>query len=104
MTMHEDHHRIALARELTYAAGVPLRDRYGFAASDETVLAVVAAVAAHPGDEEAVTAIGGVNAVGEIELSMGYDTPTDEDYERRIVAALRPLVEQRRDAAVKGLQ
>ena len=32
MTPLEDRHRIAVARELTASAGVPLRDRYGFAA------------------------------------------------------------------------
>ena len=103
MTDYDDDHRIAVARELTYAAGVPLRDRYGFAASDDDVLHVVGAVAAHPDDQAAADAIGLANATRDIELADGYDTPIDEDYERRIVAALRPLIEQRRDAAVKGL-
>ncbi|GEL19307.1 hypothetical protein [Pseudonocardia asaccharolytica] len=101
---HESRHLAALARELTYAAGVPLRDRYGFAASEESVLRIVAAVAAHPDDEDAADVIGSANFVGEIEIAEGYDTPTSEEYERRIVAALRPLVEQRRDAAVRGLR
>jgi hypothetical protein len=99
----ENRHRVALARELTAAAGCPLRDRYGFAAYDHDIVTVVSAVFAHPDDENAVSAIGAANAVGEIELAMGSDTPTDEAYERRIVAALRPLAEQRRDAAVRGL-
>jgi hypothetical protein len=99
----EDQHRLALARELTYAAGVPLRDRYGFAASDEDVQRVVAAVFAHPDDQVAADEIGAANMIGDIELADGYDTPIDEDCERRIVAALRPLAEQRRDAAVRGL-
>ena len=103
MTVHEDRHRVAVARELTYAAGVPLRDRYGFAARDEHVLRVVGIVAAHPDDGVAVNEIGAANMLGDIELADGYDTPTGEEYEGRIVAALRPLVEQRRDAAVKGL-
>lgn len=103
MSALEDRHCAALARELTYAAGVPLRDRYGFAASDEHVLAVLAAVFANPDDQTAVNAIGCANALGDIELAMGADTRTDEDYDRRIVAALRPLVEQRRNAAARSL-
>lgn len=104
MTAHENRHRIALARELTAMAGVPLRDRYGFAARDEDVLRIVETVAAIPDDETCVCQIGALNALGEIEIADGYDNPTDEEYEGRIVAALRPLVEQRRDAAVKGLR
>ena len=103
MTALEDRHRIAVARELTYAAGVPLRDSYGFAASDETVLGIVAAVATHPDDQAAVDEIGAANAVGEIEVYAG-GSPTDEEYELRVVAALRPLIEQRREAAAKGLR
>lgn len=98
----EDRHRVALARELTAAAGVPLRDRYGFAARDEDVLHVVKLVAANPGDGAAVMAIGTGNVLGEIEIAEDCE-PTSEEYELRIVAALRPLVEQRRDAAVRGL-
>lgn len=101
---YEDQHRAALARELTFAAGVPLRDRYGFAASDETVLFVLNAVFTHPAGRSAVNAIGAANAVGDIELAEGSDTPTSEEYEARIVAALRPLAEQRRDAAARGLR
>lgn len=102
MSALEDRHRVALARELTYAAGVPLRDRYGFAASDEDVQLVVETVFAFPGDE-AADAIGTANMLGTIELAAGSDTPIDEEYERRIVAALRPLVEQRRQAAGRAL-
>lgn len=103
MSAYEDAHRIALARELTYAAGVPLRDRYGFAASAESVLFIVNACFRIPDDEAAVMEIGGANALGDIEIAEGYDTPTDEDYERQIVVALRPLIEQRRNAAARGL-
>lgn len=99
----EIRHRVALARELTAAAGVPLRDRYGFAARDEHVIVVLAIVFAHPDDEVAVSEIGAQNVTGGIELADGYNTPTDEDYERRIVAALRPLVEDRRRAAGRAL-
>lgn len=77
MTALEDRHAVATARELTYAAGVPLRDRYGFAAPDDDVLA---------------NAIGAANMVGTVELADGYDTPIDEAYERRVVAAVRPVV------------
>jgi hypothetical protein len=107
MSTYEDGHRIALARELTAAAGVPLRDRYGFAADDDTVLAVVNYVFAQPDDKKAADDIGLANYVREdgdpLELAMGYDTPTDEEYELAIVKALRPMVEQRRDAAARGL-
>jgi len=99
----EDRHRIALARELTAAAGVPLRDRYGFAARDEDVLRVVSEVAAHPDDEVCVNQIGALNALGEIEIAEGYDTPTSEESERRIVSALRPMIEARRVAAGRAL-
>lgn len=100
---YEDHHRIALARELTAAADFPLRDRYGFAASDEAVLFAVNTVFAEPDDAKAADTIGMASAMGDIELAAGYDTPTDEEYERGIVAALRPMIEQRRDAAVRSL-
>jgi hypothetical protein len=101
---HEAHHRDALARELTYAADVPLRDRYGFAASGFTVARVVEIVASEPDDAKASEGIGLANALGDIQLADGYDTPIDEDYERAIVAALRPLVEQRRAAGVRSLR
>lgn len=103
MSELEDRHRVALARELTYAAGVPLRDRYGFAAPDEDVLVVVAAVFANPDNHAAANAIGAANMRGDVELAMGSDSPIDEEYERRIVEALRPLADDRRDAAVKSL-
>ena len=104
MSTYEDNHRIAVARELAYAAGVPLRDRYGFAASADTVLYVVNAVFGHPSDEAATQVIFAGSVAGDCELAMGYDEPTDEDYERRIVEALRPLAERRWDAAGKALR
>lgn len=103
MSALEERHRIAVARELAYAAGVPLRDRYGFAARDEHIRVVLDIVFAHPDDEKAVDEIGARNMLGDIELADGYGTPTDEAYERRIVAALRPLVEDRRRAAGRAL-
>jgi hypothetical protein len=99
----ETQHRIALARELTAAAGCPLRDRYGFAARDEDVLFVVEAVFRHPVDADASRAIGTANALGEIELAEEYDVPLSEESELRIIAALRPLTENRRDAASRSL-
>jgi hypothetical protein len=36
-TDYETHRRVAVARELTFAAGCPLRDRYGFAAAGKDV-------------------------------------------------------------------
>jgi hypothetical protein len=92
----ETAHQIACARELTYAAGVPLRDRYGYAASDEHIIVVLQALHDHADDKEAGDAIGLANALGEIQLADGYDTPIDERYERRIVAALRPLTDSRK--------
>jgi hypothetical protein len=103
VSTYEDHHRIALARELTYAAGFPLRDRYGFAASDKAVLHAVNAVFAHPDDKVAADAIGMAVMTSDIQLASGCDMPTDEEYELGIVAALRPMAEQRRDAAVRSL-
>lgn len=100
--MLERHHRRALARELTYAAGFPLRDRYGFAASDKAVDLVVSAVFSIPDDVRAADTIGMAVALGEAELASEYDMPTDEEYEAGIVAALRPLVAQRRAAAMKS--
>ena len=99
---YEAGHRVALARELTYAAGCPLRDRYGFAASDEDVLFVVDAVFREPDDARARFLIGSANG-DQIELAMACDTITDEAYELAIVRALRPLAEQRRDAAARSL-
>jgi hypothetical protein len=100
----EQHHRVAVARELTYAAGVPLRDRFGFAADDQDVLTIVEIVFGNPSDENAANALGYANALGTIQIAEGYDEPTGEDYERRIVAALRPLVEDRRQAAGRALR
>jgi hypothetical protein len=99
---YETRHRVALARELTYAAGCPLRDRYGFAAADEDVLFVVDAVFREPDDARARFLIGAANG-DQIELAMACDTITDEAYELAVVRALRPLAEQRRDAAARSL-
>ena len=99
---YETRHRVALARELTYAAGCPLRDRYGFAASDQDVLFVVDAVFREPDDARARLLIGAANG-DRIELAMACDTITDAAYELAIVRALRPLAEQRRDAASRSL-
>ena len=103
MSTYEDHHRIALARELTFAAGCPLRDRYGFAASDEDVLFVVDAIFREPDDAKAGDAIGTANALGDIEIAMDYDMPADEKFEQKVIAALRPLAEDRRKAAGRTL-
>jgi hypothetical protein len=99
---YEDHHRIAVARELTFAAGCPLRDRYGFAASGADVLFVVTAVFRHPGDEQARAVIGAANG-NQIELAMSPEVITDEPYELAIVRALRPLAEDRRAAGGRAL-
>lgn len=99
----EDHHRVAVARELTAAAGFPLRDRYGFAARDEDVLAVVRFVFREPDDRKAGDLIGLANARHEIEIAGGYDMPADERYEQGIISALRPLVEDRRQSAGRSL-
>lgn len=104
MTAYEDNHLIAVARELTYAARVPLRDRYGFASPDEQVLEVVNIVRAEPVDDDAANAIGLANATGDLELAGGYDLPINEAYELAIVKALRPLIEQRRDAGVRSMK
>lgn len=92
----ETAHQIACARELTYAAGVPLRDRYGYAARDQHIIIVLQAIHDHADDKEAGDAIGLANALGEVQLADGYDIPIDELYERRIVAALRPLTNTRK--------
>jgi len=96
VTSLETHHRRALARELTAAAGVPLRDRYGYAASDATVDALVDIVFAYPTIDATLVALYEEALAGRINLAMDHDTPTDEDYERRIVEALQPLVADRR--------
>jgi hypothetical protein len=102
MSDHEDNHRIALARELTFAAGCPLRDRYGFAARDADVLFIVNAVFGEPDDAKAGEAIGCANALGDIEIAMDYEAPADEEYEQAVIRALRPLVEQRQQAAARS--
>lgn len=96
-------HWIALARERTAVAGVPLRDRYGYAASDETVNLLLDLIAQNPDDEEAVTWIGAANLTGDLQIAMAYDTPTDEEYELQIVQALRSVVEEQRDHAARTL-
>lgn len=95
----EAHHRRALARELTAAAGAPLRDRYGFAASDATVDALVDIVFTYPTVDAALVALYDATMARRLRLAMDHDTPTDEDYERRIVVALQPLVADWRRAA-----
>lgn len=103
MSALEDRHRIALARELTAAAGCPLRDRYGFAARDEDVLFVVNAVFRNPVDADASREIFQANMSHEIELAEEHDTPLSEEAELRVIAALRPLTESRRSAAGRSL-
>lgn len=103
MSEYENRHRVAAARELTYAAGCPLRDRYGFAASDDSVLAVVRFVFAEPDDAKCGDLIGAANATGDIEIAEGYDLPASEEYEQKIIAALRPLAEDRRNASARSL-
>lgn len=95
MDMFEKHHRIAVARELCAIAGVPLRDRYGWAASDETVATVVDTVFREPDDQVAADTIGAANILGTIELAMAHDTPTNEETDLTVVRALRSLVLQR---------
>jgi hypothetical protein len=98
---YEQNHYIAWARELTYAAGFQLRDRYGFCASDETVLYVINS-ALENGLLEAVTDIGCANALGDIQICRGYDLPTDEEYETGAVTALGPLLDQVREKAASA--
>lgn len=93
----EEHHCVALARELTFKAGFPLRDRYGYAASDETVLFIVNACLDNPAALDAVEAIGIANVLGDIQIADGYDTLTDEEYEMGIVTALSELVDRQRE-------
>ena len=91
MTALDRNHRIVRARELAYAAGIPLRDRWGYAASDEDVLTTVRLVQDHSDDAEAANAIGIANALGDIQLCDGRDTPLEEEQELRLVQALRAL-------------
>lgn len=102
MTDLEDRHRIAVARELAAAAGVPLRDRYGYAARDEDVQFVLDALFRHPVDADVSAAIFAAQG-NEIELAEGSDTPLSEETELRLIAALRPLCEDRRSAAGRSL-
>ena len=96
---YENHHRVAVARELTAMEGCPLRDRYGFAASDKTVLFIVNAVFTEPDDHKCGDIIGVANATDpDIQFAEAYDTPASEEYEQAIIAALRPLVAMRRHA------
>lgn len=97
-----DHFR-ALARELTYAAGCPLRDRYGFAAADDRVDVVLTAVLAFPGDPGDAAAEFGSRLLDN-PLAMSTEVPTDEAYELRIAAALQPLAAEyaRRQEADRG--
>ena len=99
---YEDAHRVAVARELCAKAGVPLRDRYGWAASDETVLFVVGAVFAEEDDAEASGVIGGANALGDIELAQAPDEIASEEFELRVIKVLRPLVASRNAAEARA--
>jgi hypothetical protein len=101
---HEAHHIDALAREAAARNGVPLRDRYGFAAAPKDVAEALRIVRAEPDDDKAAQQIGMANALGDVQFCAGYDTPLDEDDERDLVAALRPIVEQRRDANVRSME
>lgn len=87
----EGGHLLTRARELADAAGVPLRDRYGYDAPDRVVRAALAIIAAEPDDDRAAAELGVANFTDGLGLAMGYDQLTDEDYERQIVTALRPL-------------
>jgi hypothetical protein len=104
-TAYEDNHCIALARELTYAADVPLRDRYGFASGNDDVLALLAIVFREPDDAKAAIALGLAPYVdNECCFAEGYDTPASDEYIEGIVRAVRPLIEQRRSAAARSLR
>ncbi len=87
----KEHNAVSQARELTFAAGCPLRDRYGYTARDKDVLKILEILKEWNKDEEAGLQIGLANAVGEIEIAMQPDIPADEEYELAIVAALRGL-------------
>jgi hypothetical protein len=66
------------------------------------VLFVVDAVFREPDDARARFLIGSANG-DQIELAMPDGTIADEAYEMAIVRTLRPLAEQRRDAAARSL-
>lgn len=97
----ETAHRIALAREMTAAAGYPLRDRYGFAARDADVLFIVGAVFTEEDDAAAGDLICRANARHAIEIAQACDVIAGEEYEQGIIAALRPLVKDRLEAAAR---
>ena len=86
-----DHDRIARAREVTFQAGYPLRDRYGYAAADKDVLHLLQIVAEEQDDAAAGERIGIANALGNIQIAMAHDIPADEEYESGIIRALRSL-------------
>ena len=83
---------MALARELTAMADVPLRDRHWLAIPDGEVWKVIDTVAAHVDDAAAVAALDNANNRGDIEIAQAYYRPCDVATLYRIVAALRPLV------------
>jgi hypothetical protein len=82
-------HYIAIAREQCAIAGIPLRNRWGRAASDEHILKIVEAVLQYLDDYSVAEKIGILNALGEIQICSGYDTPIDEEEELIIVQAIR---------------
>lgn len=77
------------ARQVTDAAGFPLRDRWGYPAPDSDVQFVMDVVATNPTDDGAINAILDGFIAGSHALAGGYDEPTDEEYERGIIRALR---------------
>lgn len=85
-------HLVARAREEAFAGGLPLRNRWGFAASDRDVGEVLRLLMVYPDDTEAALQIGLANCIGDIQLCHGHDNPLDEDEERKLVDLLRPLV------------
>jgi NTP pyrophosphatase (non-canonical NTP hydrolase) len=94
----EWHHRRALAREMTAAAGYPLRDRYGYAARDADVDWLLCQLLEEPDDKAAAEAIGSGNTTGRIELARAPEEAADQEYELGIVSALRPLIAPRQHA------
>lgn len=97
----ETRHRVALAREMCAAAGVPLRDRWGFASSDQAVARVVEVVFMYPQDRAAVEALFSDALDGGGAVAEAYEFPSEE-FHFEIVRALRPLVEDRRRAAERA--
>lgn len=90
-------HRIALARELTAAMGVPLRDRWGFASSDKDVLAALQIVEANPQDP--VTALGIATMTGGPRLAKG-GLPLDDEDLMQLVSCL--IQANRRTVHLRG--